>query len=291
MKLRWVFSVALLHFVVSSCASFAQARVPAGYWERLGLKTGGDFTAKRQIDLTLIDGKYVGKVTLNTVSKDYILFDRVGTTNAVPLKIYRMKLPAEINRQYPPPPPVERAGQNTSLIEQKRKEILQREAQRRHASSASQALTAQTDTRLADEEKKKRLAEFDDAVRKERLALYETNPPQYFGRYIAGKYVIESDGSWQHPREISGKILQIPDDRTVLLQVAMGDIDVIAVEGYDTTKWVDNLNIDLAIHPAGTYRYTSVMGSIKTVPLYKEPRWVRLADFDKRRKVENIADL
>lgn len=100
MNIRAALSSIALLLIAANSAS-AQARVPAGYWERVGLMTGGDYTAgERGVTLKLNDGFTIGPVKVVSIEQNYIAVRAVNQTNAPISKIYRMKLSPETNRQY-----------------------------------------------------------------------------------------------------------------------------------------------------------------------------------------------
>jgi hypothetical protein len=57
----------------------------------------------------------------------------------------------------------------------------------------------------------------------------------------------------------------------VLIVEVAGADQWVALDGYRTAGLVDGVNVKLPVKDGGTYRYTSVLGAVKTIPRYVPP--------------------
>jgi len=118
-------------------------------------------------------------------------------------------------------------------------------------------------------------------AKQERAELYRDKPDDFFTQFVGNRFCLLEDGRVGLPITISGKVLQITPQGTILLETWPDDL--VAVTDFDSSNLVDGNRVDFEAQPAGRFQYVSVMGSSKTVRKYGPPKRITAALFDQMR--------
>jgi len=127
----------------------------------------------------------------------------------------------------------------------------QSSAQKKLDSERQKFITKQAEKKQAEENAKAK------------LEMFTKNPELYYQTYIAKKFVALTNKI--EPADYrQWKVIQVVDKNTAIF-TGGGLNDAVAVEMESTEGLVDNLYTNACLVKVGTYRYTSLIGVVKTV--------------------------